>query len=485
MVGAGRVPAPTSIRRVTPTPVRVRFAPAPTGYLHLGGARSALFNWLFARHNGGEMLLRIEDTDAERSRPELIDVIYRALEWLGITWDGEPVHQSQRGELYREAAEKLLASGHAYWCDCSPEEVQARAKERGGKPGYDGHCRDAGLGPGDGRVVRFRTPDEGVTEFDDVIRGHISFDNADFEDFVIVRSTGVPMFYVANAVDDADMGITHVIRGEDLINVTPRVLLLRDALDIQFDPVFAHLPLIVNEKRQKLSKRRDDVSVGDYIDRGYLAEAMANYLATLGWGAPDGIEIRPMSEIIELFRLEDVNKASAFFDTKKLRHFNGEYIRAMSSDDFVEAAMPWLTSADAPWPADRFDRATFEQLAPLVQERVTVLAEAPEYVDFVFLPDPPVDDAAWQKVMVKDPDLARTMLDAGLSLLAACAWDAEAIGEAMIGYADTHDIKRKAAQAPIRVAITGRTVGPPLWESMQVLGRDESLRRLQAALDRL
>jgi glutamyl-tRNA synthetase len=332
--------------------------------------------------------------------------------------------------------------------------------------------------------VRFRTPDHGVTEFDDVIRGHISFENADFEDFVIVRSNGVPMFHVANAVDDADMGITHVIRGEDLINVTPRVLLLRDALGIEFAPVFAHLPLIVNEKRQKLSKRRDDVSVGDYIDRGYLAEAMANYLATLGWGPPDGVEIRPMAEIVGLFRLEDVNKASAFFDTKKLDHFNGEYIRSLRVGDFVDRAMPWLTES-APWPPDRFDRATFERLAPLVQERVTTLAEAPGYVDFVFLPQVPVDEQAWQKVMVKGPEVAVTMLDAALDLLATCAWNAEAIGEAMIGYADEHEIKRKAAQAPVRVAITGRTVGPPLWESIEVLGRDETLRRLQAARHRL
>jgi glutamyl-tRNA synthetase len=431
------------------------------------------------------MLLRIEDTDAERSKPELIDVIYRALEWLGIDWDGEPVHQSQRANLYREAAEKLLASGHAYWCDCSPDDVQARAKERGGKPGYDGRCRDRGLGPGDGRVVRFRTPDEGVTEFDDVIRGHISFDNAEFEDFVIVRSSGVPVFYVANAVDDAEMRITHVIRGEDLINVTPRVLLLRAALDIEFDPVFAHLPLIVNEQRKKLSKRRDDVSVGDYIDRGYLADAMANYLATLGWGAPDGVEIRPMSEIIDLFELEDVNKASAFFDTKKLSHFNGEYIRALTVDEFVDLSMPWLAGDDAPWPSDRFDREVFERMAPFVQERVTVLSEVPGYVDFIFLAEPPIDEAAWEKVMVKGRDTAVTMLDAALSLLGSCDWNAGVIGEAMIGFADQHEIKRKNAQAPIRVAITGRSVGPPLWESIEVLGRDESMRRLQAARDRV
>ncbi len=370
---------------MTTSPIRVRFAPAPTGYLHIGGARTALFNWLFARQQGGELVLRIEDTDAERTRRELIEVIYRALEWLGIDWDGEPVHQSDRGDLYQAAAEKLLASGHAYWCDCAPDDVKARAEARGGKPGYDAFCRDRALGPGEGRVVRFRTPDEGSTAFDDEIRGHISFENADLEDFVIVRSTGVPMFLLANAVDDADLGITHIVRGEDLINVTPKVLLLRAALGVHDVPVFAHLPLIVNEKRQKLSKRRDDVSMGDYIERGYLPEAMRNYLATLGWGAPDGVEIRPIAEIIELFRLDHVNKASAFFDLKKLNHFNGEYIRALPVPEFVDRSTHWITGPDTPWPAERFDAKVFEQLAPVVQTRVDRLAEIPDAVDFAFV----------------------------------------------------------------------------------------------------
>lgn len=473
-----------SIARMTGPTVRARFAPAPTGYLHIGGARTALFNWLFARHHGGEMVLRIEDTDAERSRRELIEVIYRALEWLGIDWDGEPVHQSDRVEMYRDGAARLLASGDAYACDCTPDDVKVRAQARGGKPGYDGHCRDRGLGAGDGRVVRFRTPDEGTTEFDDVIRGHISFDNADLEDFVIVRSNGVPMFLVANAIDDADMGITHVIRGEDLINVTPKVLLLRAALGIEGMPVFAHLPLIVNEKRQKLSKRRDDVSVGDYIERGYLPEAMANYLATLGWGPADGIEIRPMPEIISMFRLEDVTKSGAFFDLKKLNHFNGEYIRALSADEFVNRSTHWLFD-NPPWPADRFDASAFGRLAPAVQERVQVLSEVPGYVDFVFLAEPVVDDGSWNKVMAKDPEGAAGRLDVAIGLLATCDWNAEVIGGAVVDWADANGVKRKDAQAPIRVAVTGRSVGPPLWESLEVLGRDETLRRMRAARERI
>jgi glutamyl-tRNA synthetase len=470
---------------VTPPTVRARFAPAPTGYLHIGGARTALFNWLFARQQGGELVLRIEDTDAERTRRELIEVIYRALEWLGIDWDGEPVHQSDRADLYREAAEKLLAGGQAYWCDCTPDDVKARAEQRGGKPGYDGHCRSRELGPGEGRVVRFRTPDDGSTAFDDEIRGHISFENADLEDFVIVRSTGVPMFLLANAVDDADLGITHIIRGEDLINVTPKVLLLRRALGITAVPMFAHLPLIVNEKRQKLSKRRDDVSVGDYIERGYLPEAMRNYLATLGWGAPDGVEIRPVAEIIELFRLDQVNKASAFFDLKKLNNFNGEYIRALPVPEFVDRSTHWITGPDTPWPAERFEAKVFEQLAPLVQTRVDTLSEVPHYVDFAFVGEPTVDDMSWQKAMAKNPEQAVAMLDEATIAFADARWEGEALMTIIGDIGERLGTSKKARQLPVRVALTGRDKGIPLGEILEVLGRDESVRRLRAARARL
>jgi glutamyl-tRNA synthetase len=469
---------------VTPDPVRVRFAPSPTGYLHIGGARTALFNWLFARQQGGQFVLRIEDTDTERSKPELIDVIFQALEWLGLDWDGTPVHQSERSELYAGAIEKLLADGSAYWCDCTPEAAKARAEQRGGPPGYDGFCRDRGLGQGEGHVVRFRVPDDGTTAFDDVIRGHVSFENANLEDFVIQRSNGTPMFHLANAVDDADQGITHVVRGEDLINLTPKVLLLRDALHITGALTFAHLPLIVNEKRQKLSKRRDDVSVGDYIERGYLAEAMVNYLATLGWGAPDGIEIRPLPEIVELFRLTDVGSSGAFFDVKKLQHFNGEYIRALSVPQFVSASTRWLFD-EPPWPPERFDVATFEVLAPLVQERVKLLSEVPGYVDFVFAPEPTIDDVSWQKVMGKGAELAVAVLDHALEAFETCTWDAASLEPALFSYAEANDVSRGKVQAPVRVAVTGRTVGPPLFESLEVLGRDETLRRLRAARARL
>ena len=463
--------------------VRTRFAPAPTGYLHLGGARTALFNWLFARQMGGEMILRIEDTDIERSRPELIDVIFRTLEWLEIDWDGEPVRQSERLGLYTAAADRLLAEGRAYVCDCSPDDVKVRHEARGGKPGYDGHCRDRGLDPGEGKVVRFRTPDEGATAFDDVIRGTISFDNVELEDFVIVRSNGTPMFLVANAVDDADLGITHVIRGEDLINTTPKVLLLREALGVVDRPTYAHLPLIVNEQRKKLSKRRDDVSVGDYIDRGYLSDAMGNYLALLGWGPSDGVEIRPMAEIVERFRLEDVTSSSAFFDVKKLDHINAEYIRALPVASFVERSQPWLDKA--PWPAANFDAATFEAMAPLVQERVKVLGEVPGYVDFLFLDEPAFDAKNWNKVMVDAAEAAATMLDAAAGAFADAPWEAEGLVTLLGDLGEQHEVAKKQRQAAVRVAVTGRSVGPPLGESLVLLGRDRVVARLAAARARV
>lgn len=485
-------------------PVRTRFAPAPTGYLHLGGARTALFNWMYARHHGGEFVLRIEDTDTERSRPEPIEVIFRVLEWLGLDWDGEAVFQSQRSELYAAAVERLLADGHAYWCACTPEQVKARAEARGGPPGYDAHCRDLGLGPGPGHVVRFAVPTEGTTAWDDVVRGPISFDNADLEDFVVQRSTGAPLFLVANAVDDPDMGITHVIRGEDLINVTPKVLLLRHALGVLEDPVFAHLPLIVNDKRQKLSKRRDDVSVGDYINRGFPAEAMVNYLALLGWGPPDGIEERPLAEMVALFDLAQVSKSSAAFDVKKLEHISGDKLRALPLDEFLARSTPWLTGTPdgevtdpgtPPWSPEAFDAGRFAALAPLVQERVRRFDEVPGYVAFLFAEPLVIDPTAWTKVMTKDGAVALEQLQrcaVSLDALGDESWTAGAIEQVVFDVApdsalrrDDGEVNRKRAQAPVRVAALGASVGPPLWESLEVLGRMTTVQRLTVATERL
>jgi glutamyl-tRNA synthetase len=466
---------------------RLRFAPSPTGWLHVGGARTVLFNWLVARQQGGEMLLRIEDTDTERNRPELTDDILREIEWLGLGWDGEAVHQSDRLHLYTKAASELRAAARAYWCDCTPEQVQARARERGGPPGYDGHCRDRGLAQGPGTALRFRAPDEGTTSFDDLVRGTVTFGNDKIEDFVLLRSSGIPTFLLANVVDDADMGITDVVRGEEHLNGTPKYLLLGEALGLDYRPAFAHLPVLVDENRKKLSKRRDGaaVSVAEFREGGYLPEAMVNYLATLGWGAPDGVEIRPLDEIVELFRLDAVTPSPAFFDTRKLSHFNAEYIRALDTEVFLDRARPFLAHGGA-------TEAVVRPIAALVQERVRVLAEVEPMVDFLRADDIEIDEPSWQRSVVKLGDRAAAMLDAAIGGLADCDWERDsveaALSEAAVasGFVGAEGKPQMSkAQGPVRVAVTGRSVGPPLYESLVVLGRERTLARLRAARARL
>ena len=410
------------------TTPRVRFAPSPTGYFHVGSARAALFNWLFARQTGGVFVLRIEDTDTERNREEFVEGIQRAMRWLGLDWDEGPFFQSQRGTLYEAAIDKLLIDGRAYACDCTPEAVQARAKARGGPPGYDGFCRDRGLEPGPGRLVRFRTPDEGTTTVIDLVRGEPEWDNANIEDFGIRKSSGQPLFILANVVDDADMGITHVIRGEDHLTNTPKYELLWQALGYGPFPIFAHLPLLVNEKRAKLSKRRDKVAMEDYRDEGYLPEAMRNYLALLGWSPGDDREILTLEELIAEFRLEEVKSAPAFFDEKKLQAFNGEYIRALSVDEFIERSQPWLDRG--PWPPENFDAGAFRRMAPLVQERVRILSEVPGMVDFLFLESPNVEERDWEKGVRQQPAFAE-ILSRAASALAECDWSAATLKDAV------------------------------------------------------
>ena len=460
---------------------RVRFAPSPTGYLHVGGARVALFNWLFARNTGGTFILRIEDTDPERSRDDLIDGIKRSLHWLKLDWDDGPIRQSERMHLYREAADRLLADGHAYYCECAAGD-EARDAEAGPTGGCAGHCRDLALGPGPGRAVRFRTPDDGETVVSDLIRGEVRFAHDTLEDFVIVRSDGSPSFYLPNAVDDIDLEISHVIRGEDLLPSTPRVLLVRKALGMDDVPEFAHLPMIVDEQRRRLSKRRHSVAVEEYREKGYLAEALRNYLALLGWSPPDGREIMPIEDMVAEFRPEDVNKSPAFFDLQKLGHVNAEYIRALPVATFVRESLPWL-ELDTPWPPECFDLGTFEAVAPLVQQRVRTLAEVPALVDFLFLEEPVIDEASWAKAM-KDP-AAGAVLDDALAEYASCHWDAATLHQVTLGIGERHGLRLNKAQAPIRVAVTGRSVGPPLFESLQVLGREKTRQRLQGAKDRL
>ncbi|MDP9791745.1 glutamyl-tRNA synthetase [Catenuloplanes nepalensis] len=456
--------------------VRVRFAPSPTGMFHVGGARSALQNWIYAKQQGGVFVLRVEDTDAARNRPEWTEGILNALDWIGIrrgTYEG-PHFQSANAEQHREAAKKLFDAGRAYYCDCTREDVQARNGSQ--HQGYDGFHRDRGLEPGEGRALRFRTPDEGATVVVDLVRGEPTFENKNLEDFVIARGDGSPVFLLANVVDDMIMGITHVIRAEEHLPNTPKQQLLWEALGVK-PPVWAHVPVVVNEKRQKLSKRRDKVSLEQFRDEGYLADAMRNYLMLLGWAPSGDREIVPWSVIEDEFRLEEVNPSPAFFDEKKLRAFNGEYIRALSLDDFIAAVQPFL--ANGPWAAADFDPLVFAKVAELAQTRIALLSEINQNVDFLFLPEPPVDEAAWAKAMKEG---AAEMLAAAITAYEAQEdWSPEPLKATLEAVGAERGLKLGKAQAPIRVAVTGRTVGLPLFESLEALGRDRTLTRLRAA----
>jgi glutamyl-tRNA synthetase len=430
-----------------------------------------LFNWLFARQHQGTLVLRVEDTDTERNRDEWVAGIERAMGWLGLEWDEGPAFQSQRTDLYQAAIEKLLAAGMAYACDCTREEVEVRAKGGSGPAGYDGFCRDRGLEALAGRLVRFRTPDDGETTVVDVVRGEPVFPNRAIEDFAIRKSNGGPLFILANVVDDADMAITHVIRGEEHLSNTPKYQLLWDALGYGPYPVFAHLPVLVNQKRQKLSKRRDKVALEDYRDEGYLPEAMRNYLALLGWSPGDDREVLDLDELIAEFRLEDVKSAPAFFDERKLLAVNAEYLRRLAPDEFVARAVNWFKDTWAP-------------LAPRVQERVRTLGEVPKMVDFLYLKEPLLDQKDWDKAVRQLPEFAR-ILDAAIEAFATCEWTASAIEKATLAVAEAAGVPQiREAQAPIRLVVTGRAAGPPLWESLELLGRERTLARLRSARSR-
>jgi glutamyl-tRNA synthetase len=491
---------------------RVRMAPSPTGYFHVGSARAALFNWFYARQHGGTLVLRIEDTDEARSRTEWTEGIISAMTWLGMAPDAGPYVQSAEAPAHQAAIEELWSSGALYACGCTRDEIDARVKERAAAgnptPGYDGFCRDLGLPRGEGRALRFRTPDSGTLTVDDLVRGAIEFPLSALEDFVCVRGDGTPLFALANAVDDRTMAMTHVIRGEDLLPSTPRQVLLWAALNKAEGralplPFYAHLPLLVNEQGKKLSKRRDPVAVELYREQGYLPVAFRNYLALLGW-SPGDEEILPVETLIERFRLEDVQKSPAFFDVKKLTHFNGVYIRALSVPEFIEAARPWVDPvvgewapgawidldtgapvvAGVPWPANRFDPVRFAEVASVAQERVAMLSEVPALVDFLFLEDPPIDEGSWQKAIAGD-EAAPEILAAALAAFGECEWEKDALHAVTLSIAEAAGRKLGKAQAPIRVAVMGRTTGLPLFDSLAVLGREETVRRLAAALARL
>ena len=451
--------------------VRVRMAPSPTGYFHVGSARTALFNWLFARQQGGTFVLRIEDTDAQRNRAEHAEGIERAMRWLGLDWDEGPYFQSERGELYEKAIEQLLSKDLVYACDCTGEQVAARNKAANRPPGYDGYCRDRGLDPEIGRLLRFRTPDSGSTSWPDIIRGEVVYENSSIEDFSVRKSNGQPLFILANVVDDGDMAISHVVRGEDHVPNTPKYLLLWDALDLGPPPLFAHLPLLVNASRQKLSKRRDKVALEDYRDDGYLPEAMLNYLALLGWSPGGDREVLSRAELIDEFRLEDVKSSPAFFDEQKLASVNAAYLRSFSPGELISRANGWLTTRWGP-------------IAPLVQERARTFAEIYSMVDFLYLPEIKIEQAEWEKVRRQQPAFI-PLLEAAEARYAECDWEASAIRDATLAAGEVAGIGNLGkVQAPVRLAVTGRTVGPPLFESLVLLGRRRTLARLAAARER-
>ena len=450
---------------------RLRIAPSPTGLFHVGTARTALFNWLEARRTGGTFVLRIEDTDVDRNLLEAAEGIQRSMEWLGLDWDEGPYFQSERRERHVDAALSLAEAGLAYWSDPMPLAPDGKPER------YDGRDRDRGLERAPGRALRFRSPGEGSTTVTDLVRGEPTFPNAVLEDFGLLKGTGDPLFLLANVVDDLDMAITHVVRGEDHLSNTPKYQLLWEAIAPEVTlPVFAHLPLIVNEKRQKLSKRRDKVALEQFRDEGYLPEVMGNFLALLGWSPADGRERFRIDEVVKEFSLADVIPSSAFFDLKKLDAFNGDAIRELAADDLLERVRAFLGGWDP-------ERA--RPLLPEVKTRIVRLDGVAPMVDFLYLDEPAWDEASWEKAVRQTTGATAGLLGAVADGWAGCPWDADAVKAVVIDAGAGAGLNLKKAQAPVRVALTGRAVGPPLFEAAVVLGRDEAVRRVRAALERV
>ncbi|MEV6314568.1 glutamate--tRNA ligase [Streptomyces sp. NPDC051776] len=485
-------------------PVRVRFCPSPTGNPHVGLVRTALFNWAFARHHGGTLVFRIEDTDAARDSEESYEALLDSMRWLGFDWDEgpevggphAPYRQSQRMDVYTDVARRLRERGFAYPCYCTTEELEQRreAARAAGKPsGYDGACRDltaerieAYEREGRTPIIRFRMPDEPIT-FTDLVRGELTFSPENVPDFGIVRANGAPLYTLVNPVDDALMEITHVLRGEDLLSSTPRQIALYAALaEIGVGngttPQFGHLPYVMGEGNKKLSKRDPQSSLNLYRERGFLPAGLLNYLSLLGWSLAADRDVFTMDEMVAAFDISGVNANPARFDLKKAEAINADHIRLMDVKDFIAACEPWLRAPHAPWAPEAFDAQGFAALAPLAQTRLTVLSDIMANVDFLFLDAPVEDEASWQKAMKPGAD---ALLKTAREKLAVADWSAEALKEAVIAAGEERGLKLGKAQAPVRVAVTGRTVGLPLFESLEVLGRDRTLARVDAALSKL
>jgi glutamyl-tRNA synthetase len=458
-------------------PPRFRFAPSPTGALHIGGARTALYNWLAARGSGGSLALRIEDTDRERSTPENVEQILDALRWLELDWDGEPVSQFERRERHAAALEQLLSSGAAYRDPAGAEEVKAWRTQHGGAA-YRGEATDA-----PDAAVRLRVPDDGDTVVEDLIRGPVAFPNSSLDDFVIARGDGTPLYNLAVAVDDHEMEVTDVVRGDDHLSNTPKQLLVLAGLGAE-PPRYAHLPLLHGPDGKKLSKRHGAESVQELRGRGYLPAAVRNYLALLGWGTEDDTTILGTDELVERFSVERVGRAAAIFDETKLRWLNGRHMRELPPADYEERLAGFLEATE-PDAATAFGEAPPGRrvgACEIVTDKAQTLAEVWPLIAFLFS-EPEIDERAWAKVMKEG---AAEALAAALEALRAVdGWDAASLEAALTPVAGALGVKAGALYQPIRVAITGGTVSPGIFDSLAVLGREASLRRIEAALGRL
>lgn len=461
--------------------VRTRFAPSPTGALHVGGVRTALFNYLYARHCGGRFVLRVEDTDRQRSTQAWVDEILGAMRWLGLDWDEGPFFQTERMDLYRETLDRLLVAGHAYRCTCTPEELDAKRKQAlatGGKPAYDRHCRPGfGPGPEPGRpaAIRFAVPDGGSVLVDDLVKGEIAFQNAEVDDFVIARSDGWPTYNLVVTVDDADMAISHVIRGDDLLPSTPKQIHLYRALGADL-PKFAHLPQVLGVDRARLSKRHAATAVTSYRDLGYYPDALVNFLARLGWSHGDQ-EVFSRKELIHAFSLENVGKSAGVFNLEKLDWLNAQYLKERTPEQLASDLRPFLAARGVAIPGDD---AWLARMAATLRERAKTLGELADLAHYYLSDDVVLDERAARKFLKPEirPDLERLVS----RLESLDRWDASALEAAFAAVLQESGKSLGALAQPVRVALTGGTVSPGIYEVLDVLGRERSLARLHTAL---
>jgi glutamyl-tRNA synthetase len=457
--------------------VRTRFSPSPTGALHLGGAHTALFNWLIARHYQGTFILRIEDTDQERSQEKFVAEILEAMTWLGLDWDEGPHRQMERLPIYQGYIQRLLASGAAYYCTCPPLDAQARqaALARGEKPKYDGHCRELNLPAGPNTAVRFKTPHTGVTHWDDQIKGAIAFDNQELDDLVLQRADGIPTYNFAVVVDDISMAVTHVIRGEDHIPNTPRQLLIYEALKIT-PPLFAHMPLMLGKDRAKLSKRHGALPALAYREQGFLPHALNNYLARLGWSHGDQ-EIFSRDELIEFFTLDHVTKSPGVFDEEKLLWLNSHYFKEMPAPELARELTPFLAAQGITDP----DQDYLAQVVPTLSARCKTLVEMAAAARFFFLDPRPYEEKAAAKFLT--PAAAPILKEIAARLAGLPDPSEESLNRLFADLTQTTGLKMVNLAQPVRVSLTGKTASPGLFEIIHILGREEALRRINRGIE--